>query len=153
MLFVQEILHQLTNLLLGREKVVVEDGDIELWGERDLVFSLVQPFFEGLLRLAAPVEQASPQLLHGGSLDEDGQGLVTIELLDVETAEHINIEDDGVALFPDAFHLTLQGAVELVGIHLLPFQKGVVVAMLVELLFVAYLFLVFIYNFYFNYFI
>src|SRR5690606_27932330 len=110
-------------LLQGPVKFVVLDDLVELWGRGQFHRGLCNPHIDLVVTLGTPLLEADLQLVHRRGLDKDGQGPVGVFLLDPQTAHHIDVKYHVLALRPQAFHFGFQGAVEIVPIDLLPFQK------------------------------
>ena len=76
--------------------------------------------------------QTAAKFLDAGWLDEDAQGTIAIDLLDVHGTIHIHVEHDILAFSQLLVHLRLQRAVEFVRIDFLVFDELVVGNLLTE---------------------
>ena len=64
--------------------------------------------------------------------DEDSKRLVDEIFLEIQSPFHINVKDDVLAIAPGAFYLGFQRAIEVPFINFFPFDKLVVVDLLLE---------------------
>ena len=119
---------------LGLFQAVVDDDAVELRGKGELELSTGDALVDDLGGIGGAPFEAAAQLGDGGWLDEQAQGLVAIMALDVDTALHIDVEDNVLAGIELALDLCLQRAVEAVLVDLLVLEELVVVDAAAELL-------------------
>ena len=104
---------------------VVDDHVVELGGFRQFEFGLGHAAVDHFRGVRAAAFEPSAQLLDRGRHDEHRAGVVAEDALEVDAADHVDVEDDHMALGPDALHLRAQRAVAGSLVDLLPLHEAV----------------------------
>ena len=74
------------------------------------------------------------QSFDGGRHDEDRAGPIAEDTFEVESSDHVHVENDYVAFLPDPLHLAAQGPVAGPAVNFLPFDEFIFLHGLAELL-------------------
>ena len=109
----------------GLVEAVVDHHVVELGGFRQFEFGLGHAAVDHLRGVRAAAFEPSAQLLDRGRHDEHRAGVVAEDALEVDAADHVDVEDDHMALGPDALHLRAQRAVAGSLVDLLPLHEAV----------------------------
>ena len=118
---------QMLGLAEAGVQVIVDQHHVELVGIFHLFCGLGDTPLDGLRAVGPAFLQTASKLLGRRRLDEDRQGVLAEIFLEIDSALHIHVEEDDVAIAPDALHLALQGSVvrsliDLLVFHELPFS-------------------------------
>ena len=90
--------------------------------------------FDGFGRIGAPLDEPLAQSFDGGRHDEDRAGPIAEDTFEVESSDHVHVENDYVAFLPDPLHLAAQGPVAGPAVNFLPFDEFIFLHGLAELL-------------------
>ena len=114
-------------------KIVVDNGVVKLRTDADFKLGFVHTGLDVLHAVGTALDETLAQHFHTGRLDKDADGTVAVHLLDIDSAQHIQVEHHVHTHAGDAFHLALGRAVVTALIDFLVLDKFVVGNHLLEL--------------------
>ena len=98
---------------------------VEFRGLRQFELGFGHAAVDHLRGVRAAGNEPAAQFLDRGRHDEHRAGVVAENALEVDAADHVDIEDDHVALGPDAFHFAAQRSVTGSLVNLLPLYEAI----------------------------